>query len=132
MIGLRRLPASKWWREHAVEHHRKGRNDINVELGALSPLFTASPMLMLAVVLGWPWVATVLTTCILYSALWSSLHAAYHGKNDGWVTRLAIYARWKEHHLRHHEYPNRNFGTVFIFTDRIFGTKHLQSSSSAA
>jgi sterol desaturase/sphingolipid hydroxylase (fatty acid hydroxylase superfamily) len=111
-----------WWREHAIEHHGKGRNDVNIDINALSVVAATSPMFVFAIFLGWAWVAFVLFACIGYAALWSSLHESYHGISENWVTKFRFYDIWLEHHLKHHQRPTRNFGTVFIFTDRLFGT----------
>src|SRR5436853_989145 len=61
-----------WWREHAIEHHGKGRNDVNIDINALSVVAATSPMFVFAIFLGWAWVAFVLAACIGYAALWSS------------------------------------------------------------
>ena len=111
-----------WWREHAIEHHGKGRNDLNVDITALSVVAATSPLLVFAIFLGWAWVSCVLFACIGYSWLWSSLHEAHHGISENWVTKFRFYNIWLKHHLLHHRQPTRNFGTVFIFTDRLFRT----------
>jgi sterol desaturase/sphingolipid hydroxylase (fatty acid hydroxylase superfamily) len=112
-----------WWREHAIEHHGKSRNDVNVDINALSVVGATSPMFVFAIFLGWPWVVFVLVACVLYAALWSSLHETYHGVSENWVTKFPFYDIWLKHHLLHHQQPTRNFGTVFIYTDMLFGTK---------
>lgn len=116
------LGKGSWWREHAIEHHGKGRNDVNIDINALSVSASVIPLLIFAFFLGWAWVAFVLVASICYAALWSSLHESYHGISENWVTKLPFYSVWRKHHLLHHEQPKRNFGTVFIFTDRLFGT----------
>lgn len=116
------LGRGSWWREHAIEHHGKGRNDVNIDLNALSVVASVSPLLAFGIFLGWAWVAFVLVACIGYAALWSSLHEAYHGVSENWVTKFRFYNIWLKHHLLHHQQPKRNFGTVFIFTDRLFRT----------
>jgi sterol desaturase/sphingolipid hydroxylase (fatty acid hydroxylase superfamily) len=116
------LGRGSWWREHAIEHHGKGRNDVNIDINALSVAASVTPLLVFAIFLGWAWVAFVLFASIAYSALWSSLHEAYHGVSENWVTKFRFYDIWRNHHLKHHQRPTRNFGTVFIFTDWLFGT----------
>lgn len=117
------LGKASWWQEHAVEHHAKGRNDINIDLSALTTLFAGVPLLVFCPWLGWPWVCFVMLACIVYAALWSNLHAAYHDICDSWLTRLPFFAYWKAHHMRHHDHPGRNFGTVFVYMDWLFGTQ---------
>ena len=65
----------------------------------------------------------LLVACIGYATLWSSFHEAYHGISETWVTKFRYYDIWRKHHLLHHQHPKRNFGTVFIYTDMLFGTK---------
>jgi sterol desaturase/sphingolipid hydroxylase (fatty acid hydroxylase superfamily) len=116
------LGRGSWWREHAIEHHGKSRNDVNIDINALSVAASVTPLLVFAIFLGWAWVAFVLFASIAYAALWSSLHEAYHGVSENWVTKFRYYDFWRNHHLKHHQRPTRNFGTVFIFTDWLFGT----------
>ncbi|MGH6848464.1 MAG: sterol desaturase family protein [Methylocella sp.] len=112
-----------WWSDHAIEHHGKSRNDVNIDINALSVVGATSPMFVFAIFLGWPWVVFVLVACIGYATLWSSFHEAYHGISETWVTKFRYYDIWRKHHLLHHQHPKRNFGTVFIYTDMLFGTK---------
>ncbi len=116
------------WKEHAVEHHGKGRNDINIDLDALSVLIGSAPLLGFAYFLGLPWVIVILFFSIVYASLWSSIHAAHHELRDSWATRLGIYKIWRDHHMRHHDDTKSNFGTVFIFTDMLFGTLYKNKS----
>lgn len=124
------LGKASWWKEHAIEHHAKGRNDINIDLSAFTTLFAGAPLLVFCPWLGWPWVSFVMLACTAYAALWSNLHAAYHEISDSWLARLPFFAYWKAHHMRHHLLPDRNFGTVFIYMDWLFGT-HASSRLAA-
>lgn len=111
------------WRGHAVEHHGRGRNDLNIYMGAQSVVIAASPLFLFSFWLGWPWVTTLLAVCIAYAWVWSTLHAYHHDIEEGWLKNTRIYAIWRGHHLLHHEDPNTNFGTVFIFMDRLFSSQ---------
>jgi sterol desaturase/sphingolipid hydroxylase (fatty acid hydroxylase superfamily) len=117
------LGRGTWWRDHAIEHHGKSRNDINVNIDASSVVAATSPCLVFGIFLGWAWVTFLLIACIAYAYVWSSLHEAYHGISENWVTKFRYYDMWRKHHMFHHQRPTRNFGTVFIFTDRLFRTK---------
>ena len=112
-----------YWKEHAIEHHAKGRNDINIYLDALSVVYGSYTLLLFSFFLGLPWVIALLVFSILYAALWSSIHAAHHELRDSWATRLSIYKIWRNHHLLHHKDTATNYGTVFIFMDTLFGTR---------
>lgn len=118
--GFGKIPL---WEEHAVQHHAKHRNDINIVLSAFTVLLAASPLFFFCFILGWPWVAVVLLGCVFYAGIWSALHASYHGVGGKLITKLPLYPIWKKHHLAHHKRPTKNFGTIFIYTDIIFGTK---------
>jgi sterol desaturase/sphingolipid hydroxylase (fatty acid hydroxylase superfamily) len=117
------LGRGAWWRDHAIEHHGKSRNDINVDIDASSVVAATSPCLVFGIFLGWAWVTFLLVACIAYAYVWSSLHEAYHGVSENWVTKFRYYDMWRKHHMFHHQRPTRNFGTVFIFTDMLFRTK---------
>lgn len=111
------------WEEHAVQHHAGSRNDVNIVLSGLTVFVGALPLLIFTFWLGWAWVAIVLLGSILYAALWSNLHASYHEVGSKWLEKFPLYPIWKNHHLNHHLHTNKNFGTVFVWTDYLFGTK---------
>jgi len=118
--GLGKIPL---WEEHAVQHHAKHRMDVNIVLSAFTVLLAASPLFGFCFILGWSWALIVLFGCIVYAAIWSKLHAAYHEVGSSWIAHFPLYKIWRHHHLEHHKHINKNFGTLFIFTDFIFGTK---------
>ena len=112
------------WQVHAVEHHGRGRLDVNVDLPVTQHLFFASPLLLLLAVTGaWLGLGAFLLVFWLHAYLWTRLHRAIHGLEDNWVGRSRWFAYWRDHHLAHHRRPDRNFGAVFPWTDHAFGTK---------
>lgn len=116
------LGKGTWWSEHTVEHHAKKRTDINIVLSALTTFMAAIPLLVFCIWLGLLWALIVLSCCVLYAAVWSSLHAAHHEVGSKWITKVPLYKIWRRSHLLHHEHPSKNFGTIFIWTDYLFGT----------
>jgi len=117
------LGRNAWWREHAVEHHGHNRNDVGIDLSWPTVLLVASPMLLGCIVLGWQWALFVVGESMFYAWLWTSLHSAYHEVGCEWIKRWSYYDQWKHHHMLHHDYPNKNYGAVCIWTDYAFGTK---------
>lgn len=112
-----------WYVNHAIEHHGRGRNDLDIVVWPTTVFALCVPFLAcMWPLVGWSIIATVGVASAIYSFVWSVLHAAYHDVGWDWVKRLPGYVTWRDHHLRHHENPATNFGTIFIFTDRIFRT----------
>ena len=117
-----------WYTDHTVEHHARGRLDINVDLSPVTVILVASPLLVCCLWVPWQWwVMIVFVSAGLYADLWTALHRAHHGIEVGvglrFILKLPCYAYWKNHHLRHHTQPSRNFGTVFPWTDWLMWTR---------
>lgn len=110
-----------WFTLH-IEHHR-GRDDLNIKLPTWLVCLAASPMLLPVVWVGWQWTVVWFVCCSVYSVVWTALHSAHHNISYAWIAGIPGYEYWERHHLKHHERPNRNFGTVFPWTDYIFRTK---------
>ena len=119
-----------WYLDHAIEHHGKGRNDINISISPITALVVTSPVLCIALFCGWQAIIVIPVASLAYAALWTCLHASYHDVGCQWIKGLPGYGRWRTHHLLHHTNPATNFGTVFIFTDRLFGTASFFESGS--
>lgn len=111
------------WRNHAIEHHAKSRFDINIDLPPHSAIIAATPLLVFCLWLGWPWAVVVAASAALYAHLWSVLHACYHDLAQHWLAGQPFYEEWRRHHMVHHDDPDTNFGAIFLFTDRLFGTR---------
>jgi sterol desaturase/sphingolipid hydroxylase (fatty acid hydroxylase superfamily) len=108
--------------EHAVEHHGRGRLDINIDLSPATVLVAASPLLAGCLWLGWSWALVVGGLSAGYAALWTALHRAHHDLGNLWLKALPGYSWWRSHHLQHHDNPRTNFGAVFPWTDYCCGT----------
>ena len=111
------------WFNHAVLHHKKGDNSHNVDLSIWHHLILGGPLLIL---LGWfrPIGAlALLLVFIHHSYIWTHAHRAIHGLENNWLQRFSFYKRMKLHHEKHHEKTNRNYGVVYMWPDRLFGTK---------
>lgn len=116
---------TKLYTDHHVEHHGKGRNDLNIAIDPFTVLFLGSPLLwVLPSLIGWVgaslWLAAAST---LYAAVWTVLHASFHGVGFRWAPFLPGYYVLYDHHMAHHTNPGRNFGTVFFWSDYLMGTK---------
>lgn len=113
-----------WWREHAVEHHGKGRNDLNIALSPLTVTFIALPLVLGGGFwLGWKFAAAVVAAACAYAGLWTVLHTAHHDLGHRWLHSYRWY-QWLRHtHELHHDDPRGNFGLIFPFTDDLFGTR---------
>ena len=113
-----------WFVEHHIEHHGHRRMDINVDLGFPLTFVLASPLLLLGYWwLGWPWIIAVAVSSFAYAKTWTCLHRCHHNLGCPWLKSVPGYAIWREHHEAHHQHFGRNFGTVFIWTDRLFGSR---------
>jgi sterol desaturase/sphingolipid hydroxylase (fatty acid hydroxylase superfamily) len=113
-----------WYMNHAIEHHGRGRNDLDIVIWPTTTFALCTPFMAIVWPLTGAWmIGVVIVASGFYSAVWSVLHAAYHDVGWEWVKRLPGYITWREHHLLHHANPAANFGTIFILTDRLFGTR---------
>lgn len=128
-VSHRWLMHKPWpWRhsryvEHAIEHHGKGRLDINIGLSPVTTMLAGLPLgAIWGMLLGVPGVLAFVLLCNAYAGWWSLLHAAHHNLGFGWLRRVPGYSRLREHHLLHHQKPHRNFGTVFPISDYFFRT----------
>ena len=112
-----------WYAEHYIEHHGRKRNDVNINLGFMLTFLLSSPLLV-----GWwwldsQWVIVVGALSFAYAETWTALHRCHHDLGCRWLKSVPGYAIWREHHEGHHQHFGRNFGTVFIWTDRLFGSR---------
>ncbi len=115
-------PSIRLFYWHAIRHHNAGDNSVNVDIPVWQCALVALPWLVAFAFLS-PWLlAAGCGAVVFYSRLWTRVHRAIHGLERNWAERLPTYAAWRRHHEGHHERPGRNFGTLFIFTDRLFGT----------
>lgn len=117
-------PLKSVYQDHAVEHHGKHRNDLNIDMPLYNHLTIGSPALILFYLLGgYIAVTCLLSVFVFHSYTWTKLHRAIHSLEDNWMGRSWFFKYFYNHHVGHHDRPNKNYGVVFIFTDYIFGTK---------
>lgn len=110
------------YREHAIEHHARGRNERRPHIH-LNPLmyFPATPFLVAGLLRAWHGspdglaaVITIVAMCAGHFAAWNAMHRAIHRIDDfNWSMLLPWYQAVKRNHLLHHERPSRHFGIVF-------------------
>ena len=121
----------KWWlpewvfHDHAIEHHHLERNDINIDLPLHYHLTIGAPLLLLASFISFSCFCSLLLVFMFHSYTWTKLHRGIHDLEDNWLKKTSYFKRAKKHHELHHERPGKNFGVVFLWTDRIFGTKYV-------
>ena len=117
---------SRLYVRHHVMHHQNRRNDLQIDLPPWQMLVYSVPLWGPALLLDLSIGLTFMGCAVGYGYLWSKLHRAFHNLEVNWTVFLPWYydAAYKHHHL-HHVDPKCNFGTVFIFTDRLFGTRRV-------
>jgi len=116
------LPKFIFW-DHAIEHHKHKRNDLNIDLPIYYHLIIGSPLIILSCFMGLPSLIAVLLVFCFHSYTWTKLHRGIHDLEQNWLMKTKYYEKAKDHHIKHHHRPGKNFGVVFLFTDSIFGTK---------
>lgn len=116
-----------WRTKHYVEHHvlHHGRRELHHNI-SMSPLM--ANMLILPVTVGAAcinlWFALLpIIFALVYAGTWTMMHNCHHDLKYAWIKKLPFYGWFRKHHLIHHDIPNRNYGTIFIWTDYLFGTK---------
>ncbi len=109
---------------HHILHHKHQRTDLNIDLPAweMAVYFLPvwGPTMFFSVAAG----LTFLGCAMGYGYLWSKLHRAFHNVEVNWTLLIPwYYDAALLHHRMHHVRPTRNLGTVFFWTDRLFGTR---------
>lgn len=121
------------YEHHTIEHHAEGQNETypHINLSLIDYWFA---WLLVTVGLtryfyfgyidGLAGAVACIVVAISHMLLWNTLHHDIHelGK-PGWITKMPGYSAFKSHHLGHHDHVNRNYGVVFIWIDRVMGTK---------
>lgn len=64
-------------------------------------------------------VVTVAGVMAFYVNWW--IHSSFHQDNH-WLNRYDWFVKEKNHHLTHHQEPNKNFGIISHFNDQWYGT----------
>ncbi len=117
----------KWFDDvfenHAILHHKHERTDLNIDLPVYYHLVLSSPLIILLFFLSIPTLLGWLCIIVYHSLLWTHAHRAIHGLEHNWLEKTEFYKQMKNHHELHHYQPNKNFGVVFFWVDRLMGTK---------
>ena len=110
------------WNTHAIHHSSEEFNLACSLRQGISSIFNPfSPLLLPAALLGVPLeVILVVAPFHLFAQFW------YHTRHIGKLGILEWFFVTPSHHRVHHainpEYLDRNFASLFIFWDRLFGT----------
>lgn len=123
-----------WWKfreiydHHAIEHHGKGRLDINIDLPVYYHLILGLPILIGFLLANMPIAfGAFLSTFFYHSYAWTKIHRQIHDLETNWFCKLwlkpSMFSQLKRHHLKHHENPKKNFGVVYLWVDRFMETK---------
>jgi alkylglycerol monooxygenase len=109
------------WCEHSV-HHSSG--ELNLSTGLRSSLFTAFygwAFFLPLTLFGFP--INLLFGCFIINQIFNLY---VHGDSIGKIPVLDSFINTPSNHRVHHglnpQYKNKNYGGVFIFWDKIFGT----------
>lgn len=116
-LGLRQV-----FHEHAILHHRDGRNDLNINLPLYVHCIWGLPSVGIVGLFDLVGALILSAVFVCHSILWTKLHRAIHGLEDNWTMSFRFYSVIEHHHQEHHRRPGKNFGGVFLFTDYLFGT----------
>ena len=126
---MHRKPKILYWlydvfQEHAVEHHAKGRTDLNIDMPF--KWYYTYGLVFLIPFFALDWVGGICLFVVFrcHSYIWTKLHRAFHGLEDNWTKKTRIYQYLYEHHMNHHRKPNTNFNVVFLWVDALLGTKY--------
>ena len=111
-----------FWNNHLVHHSSEEFNLACALRQSISVFFRIFTFLLLpAAVFGVPQnVIAVVAPLHLFSQLW---YHTRHIKTMGWLEYVIVTpAHHRVHHAINPEYLDKNYGQIFIFWDRMFGT----------
>ncbi len=120
--------------------HHQGANHFDLVDVPLKNCFRLTAPFILGV-LAWGWfvgpvssivapLLALLTWCFVYAYLWNRMHRAIHDLEKNWFRRSGpIFRFFMNHHLQHHARARVNYGTVFPWTDYVFGTNASRNFS---
>ena len=114
---------SKYYVEHHVLHHGKNELHHNISMSPIDALIIISPVIIFAGFIQLWLMAVPVVFALWYAGTWTIMHNAHHDLKYAWIKKLPFYEWFRKHHLIHHDVPNKNYGTIFIWTDYLFGTK---------
>jgi hypothetical protein len=122
-------------------HHKGANSPEFVDVPLRNCLLLTSPAFLVLAVWGFaigPWsvvamaAAALLAWSFVYTYLWARMHRAIHDLESNWFQRCGpVFQYFRNHHLKHHANARVNFGTVFPWTDYVFGTWRDRRASRA-
>jgi hypothetical protein len=118
-------------KSHGKHHQGSNHHDL-VDMPVRNGLRLTAPFLLAVLVWGYvvgpatsvlaPGLA-LLSWSFVYTYLWNRMHRAIHDVEENWFRRSGpVFRFFLSRHLQHHAHANVNFGTVFPWTDYLFGT----------
>jgi hypothetical protein len=118
-------------KSHGKHHQGSNHHDL-VDMPVINGLRLTAPFLLAVLVWGYvvgpatsvlaPGLA-LLSWSFVYTWLWNRMHRAIHDVEKNWFRRSGpLFRFFLNHHLQHHKHANVNYGTVFPWTDYLFGT----------
>jgi hypothetical protein len=60
---------------------------------------------------------------MVHHYMWNKVHNEMHIPTNAWFSKTRLYKVWLRHHELHHDFPNHNFGALFLGADIIMRTK---------
>ena len=79
------------FKEHAVEHHGKKRNDINIDLPLHNHIIVGSPLLIWACSVSDECFAALMCIFMFHSYTWTKLHRGIHDIETNWLMKTKYY-----------------------------------------
>ena len=133
-------PQLRQLKSHAA-HHKGANAPEVVDVPLRNCLLLTSPAFLLLGLWGFAIgpmsavgipVAALLAWSFFYTYLWARMHRAIHNIESNWFQRCGpVFRFFRNHHLKHHINAGVNFGTVFPWTDYLFGTRRDRRAARA-
>ncbi len=109
--------------DHHIDHHKFNDYSKNIDLPIYFHLLLSAPIIIALFFLSYWALFAWLLVIAHHSIFWTKLHRSVHDLESNWTESLPFYKSMRQHHLSHHDHPNKNFGVVYPVTDMVFGTK---------
>ena len=88
------------------------------------PVAAHMPVLVaIAIIFSLPVAASVFIALTLYQASYEYLHYCFHVPNNRWFEGMRWFMFLNEHHIQHHQQPNKNLNIVLPLADFLLRTR---------
>ena len=88
------------------------------------PVAAHMPVLVaIAIIFSLPVAAGVFIALTLYQASYEYLHYCFHVPNNRWFEGMRWFMFLNEHHIQHHQRPNKNLNIVLPLADFVLRTR---------